>query len=285
MPKLKAADYWWALEAGLKGQFPKGNGRDTPWLGGFWVARTFELVEPNRVTTVQLQGNYAPLFLSGHHVLVMTSTFRGFVPGKERERNMPWFILAPKRGSVVTHTWQPEEEVLEMAKANRGRAVVPERVPGLPHEMLVGASYPAAEAALRTDPWRERWQHWDQLTPTSSTERVPPLFFGEFGEATLALTIDPARPVSEYVDLVQEFLGALQAMESAFEAPSLAETPPSIRLLSEPRIGGEEHLACLTVTCPSCRKNALAEFTGDPVYNILCAECRHPLFAGPKAQP
>lgn len=279
MPKLGAQEYFQQLSAAIIERSEKGEVLPATDLEKGFVQSYAEVWQRGRYVRVQLQKEtldwpfgWVP---KGRHAVVLRSAFRGYPPNRERERSLPWFVLSQFHGVLLGPRSQDEETILKAAKAARGRALEPVTLPGIPYPMFVGASHQPAEIALKqAGDIQRHYRRWEQLTP-KVMDSLYPLFFGRFPHATLLLMVDPERIVSDYADLVADFLKALDDVERAFGSPPISEILPS------PLRETPDQVLTMFVRCPKCGEQeppvrVKSEGKNAPVRS---SRCRVPIFA------
>ncbi len=171
--------------------------------------------------------------LAGATLLELTAQMRWAPAGREAERRLPWVVFGSLPGKLAMNR-------LSLA-ARLGLAAIERLSPGATRTvghtpsgrpLVVAASFPGADAELRSPFWTSALQRWESVLGPSKflDSRVAPILVGSFPHVTLYVEYDTAVPAAAYVEVATTLAAGLDRLEHGFSAPAASEEPIPTRV-------------------------------------------------------
>lgn len=221
-------------------------------------------------------------------VLRVSSWFRAAPPGRERERDTPWFYLGPVPSRWSTFAGSTHVAYLtRFAELARGGRLPEVQIGGVRERIRAAASVPRLESSFVSGDWTEWYRKTYELAhPTLLRGTVAPLVYGWNGHLSFLIGVDPRTSPAAYAEAVDSFVRRSATLEEGFEAPSLTSEPMSWNWIDLPD-GFRWPTPEPMFRCPSCRGlERVADFRsrGRPwLQYLISAGCREFLYRdGPR---
>lgn len=220
---------------------------------------------------------------SGPPLLELNAHLRWAAAGREMERSPPWLLFGPLPGKLAMNRLSLGARI-DLASAERFRpgATKPVGKTPLGRPLLAAASFPGAEAELRTPYWALALNQWESLVgaPKLMDTRIAPLMTGTFPHLTLYTEVDPAIPRVRYAEMATAFAAGLDRLEHAFSAPSASEDPISTKAVDlVPGYPAPEPSP--QYRCPKCgqMESAARQLNKFRLFlGVITSDCKVPLF-------
>lgn len=218
-------------------------------------------------------------------IFVFDCSYRAAPEGGEGSRRFPWVMLGPPPKVWMLSYVDQAADTMETARHVGPSPTTKARTyPGCQVPLIAAASYPKLTMALQQEPCLSAYRYWEAMTIQGSP-RIPPTMSGWGDHLQLAINGEPLRPVEEYTQLLENFLGLVNFVERNMDAPSAAELPLPILPVNVNGVPGPYRVH----RCPRCGNYETSEivFEGATIFtrarvNYRTMQCKALLYASPR---
>jgi hypothetical protein len=213
--------------------------------------------------------------------LLTQTYFRGAPPGRERERELPFFYLGPRPmmiSSRVALGELPYQILRQFDKPGSADSAWIAR-DSEPRRVLGKASYPRMQDLLHSSKWLAAYDQWSSISDKSRSR--PPFVAGLGHRVQFSLALNELQSAEEFSRTLGLFFDLVETIEPGFDAPRPAEQPFS-------KMGGDMDgvpIERQLFMCPKCGKLETTDTVFDRfgrVVNYKTKDCGCPLFADEK---